>query len=346
MGDNKTNLFGTLINGGIDLLGNFLGYKSNKNTNKSNYEIAQMNNQFNEKMLQKQMDYNTDMWNKQNAYNTPEQQRKRFEAAGLNPYMMLGNIQAGQAGSVGGVNPPTAQPVTMQPFQPDFSGLGQAVQSYVANRIVEKRNNASIAVDDAKAEQIRIENDYKAAELVSQIMERLENTRNVKAKRIYQSIMNNYAEEQFSSDIKFKNRQIESIEADIRSKNVDIAIKQFELDGLPKQFQLQLAAMSADVLLAKAQTKMSNAQAKTELQKMYKTFFETKGIKINNRILERSADSIVEKADKENKATYWNTASGIVGPIASGLLGFGLGRLGHTLDTRGGRKIVTYQKLE
>lgn len=286
----------SLIGGVFDLIGNGLNSASQNSTNRANYRIAQMNNEFNERMLQKQMDYNTQMWEKENAYNTPAEQRKRYEEAGINPYMALGNIQSGQAGSAGGVNPPTASPVAMQPNQFDFGGVGQAVQSYVANRIVEKRNDAAISVDDAKAEQIRIENDYKAAELVSQIMERMENARNTKAKRVYQSIMNNYADEQFSSDIKFRNRQIQSIEADVRSKNVDTAIKEFQLQGLPQQFQLTLAAMSADILLKKAQTKMTNAQTKSEMQKMFKTFFETKGIKINNRILERSADSIVEKS--------------------------------------------------
>lgn len=288
-----------LIGGGVNLLGNLLGWKSNKDTNSSNYAIAQMNNAYNERMLQKEMDYNTRMWRMQNEYNTPAAQRKRYEAAGINPYMALGNIQAGQAGSAGGVKTPSAQPVTMQPFQPDFGGIGQAAQNYFANRLAEKRNDAAIAVDDEKASQLRIENQYKAAELITQIMERIEKTHDTKSKRIYQQIMNNYADEMFGSDIKVKQRQAESIEADIKSKNVDTALKELQLAGFPQQFQLQLAAMSADILLKSAQAKMTKQQTIHEVQKMFKTFAETRGIKLNNRILERSADSIVNKAHTE-----------------------------------------------
>lgn len=302
-----------LVSGGSDLLSNLLGWKSNKDTNKTNYDIAQMNNQFNERMLQKEMDYNTQMWHMQNDYNTPSSQRARYEAAGINPYMALGNIQSGQAGSVGGVKTPSAQPVTMQPFQPDFSGIGQAAQNYFANRLAEKRNDAAIAVDDEKASQLRIENQYKAAELVTQIMERIQKTHDIKAKRMYQQIMNNYADEMFGSDIKVKQRQADSIEADVKAKNVDTALKELQLAGFPQQFQMQLAAMSADILLKSEQTKMTKQQTVHEIQKMFKTFAETSGIKINNRILERSADSIVDKAkyDVFKGHTLQSTAAGI-----------------------------------
>lgn len=288
-----------LISGGANLLGNLFGWKSNKDTNKSNYDIAQMNNEFNERMLQKEMDYNTEMWHMQNDYNTPSAQRSRYEAAGINPYMALGNIQSGQAGSAGGVKTPSAQPVTMQPFRPDFGGIGQAAQNYFANRLAQKRNDAAIAVDDERASQLRIENQYKAAELVTQIMERIEKTHDTKAKRIYQQIMNNYADEMFGSDIKVKQRQAESIEADVKAKNVDTALKELQLAGFPQQFQLQLASMSADILLKSAQAKMTKQQTIHEVQKMFKTFAETRGIKLNNSILERSADSIVNKAHTE-----------------------------------------------
>lgn len=302
-----------LVSGGANILANILGRKSNKDTNKSNYHIAQLNNEFNERMLQKQMDYNTDMWNKENAYNTPEQQRKRFEAAGLNPYMMLGNIQAGQAGSVGGVNPPTAQPVTMQPFHPDFSGIAQAAQSYVANRIQEKMAIADIELKEQEADHVRIENKYTAAKAIEMINNLKQDVTSKRLKNYYQQIQNRYAADMFSSDINYKRNQVLSIEADVRAKNVDIAIKVLQLQGFPQQFQLQLASMSADILLKSAQTKMTKQQTVHEIQKMFKTFVETRGIKINNRILERSADSIVDKAkyDVFKGHTLQSTAAGI-----------------------------------
>lgn len=285
-----------LIGGASSLISNIFGKKNNDKSNEQNLKIAQMNNQWNERMMQKQMDYNYSMWQKQNAYNDPSAQRARMQAAGFNPYMALGQIGSGTAGSVGGVNTPSAQSVTVQPYQPDFSGIGQAAQSYVANRIASKQAESVVSVNEEEANQLRIENQYKATQLVSEIMERMENTRNTKAKRIYQGIMNNYADEQFSSDIQLKNRQIQSIEADVRAKSVDTAIKELELAGFPKQFQLTLASMTADILLKSAQTKQTKQQTVHEVQKMLKTYEEKNNIKINNSILRRSAENIVNKS--------------------------------------------------
>lgn len=94
-----------------------------------------MNNAFNEKMFDKQVAYNkemyqqqlgdqwkfyndskqnawdlvanqqqfqTDMWNKNNEYNSASAQRERFEAAGLNPYMMMNGGSAGTAQTMSG----------------------------------------------------------------------------------------------------------------------------------------------------------------------------------------------------------------------------------------------------
>lgn len=308
-----------LIGGASSLIGNIFGKKSNDNANETNLRIAQMNNQWNERMLQKEMDYNFEMWQKQNDYNDPSAQRARMQAAGFNPYMALGQIGSGTAGSVGGVKTPSAQPVTVQPYQPDFSGIGQAAQSYVSNRIASKQAESVVSVNEAEANQLRIENQYKATQLVSEIMERMENTRNTKAKRIYQGIMNNYADEQFSSDIQLKNRQIQSIEADVRAKSVDTAIKELELAGFPKQFQLTLASMSADILLKSAQTKQTKQQTIHEVQKMFKTFEEKNNFKINNSILERTAKFIVDKAkfDVFKGHTLQSTAAGLGYTIGS-----------------------------
>lgn len=44
-------------------------------------------------------EFNLDMWNRQNAYNTPAEQMKRFKDAGLNPNLIYGQGNSGNAGS-------------------------------------------------------------------------------------------------------------------------------------------------------------------------------------------------------------------------------------------------------
>ena len=57
-------------------------------TNKANMELAQY-----------QYSKDLEMWNKQNDYNSPQQQMERFAEAGLNPNLIYGQGNAGNATS-------------------------------------------------------------------------------------------------------------------------------------------------------------------------------------------------------------------------------------------------------
>lgn len=133
----------SVISGGASLIGGLLGFKSNSDTNAQNMRIAQMNNEFNERMMQKQMDYNTTMWNKQNAYNDPSAQVARYQAAGLNPYLMMSNGgTAGAATAANGVNPPTADQTGKQ--MPN-TALGDAIAQAGSNAVMFGQQAAQIS---------------------------------------------------------------------------------------------------------------------------------------------------------------------------------------------------------
>lgn len=61
-----------------------------------------------EHMYERQVADNIAFWNLQNAYNSPQEQMKRFQAAGLNPHLIYGQ---GNAGNAGPVPTPDVQPV-------------------------------------------------------------------------------------------------------------------------------------------------------------------------------------------------------------------------------------------
>ena len=86
------------VNAGASLLGGIFSYFGQKSANAAALERMREQNSFAERM-----------WNEGNAYNTPYEQRKRYEAAGINPYLALGNIQAGNA--QGSVTPAPPAPV-------------------------------------------------------------------------------------------------------------------------------------------------------------------------------------------------------------------------------------------
>lgn len=299
------------VGGFGSLLDNLFGSNNQSSANATNVHLAQLNNQFNERMMEKQMDYNLEMWNKQNAYNTPAEQMKRLKDAGINPYMALGSVQSGQAGSVGGINPAQGTPSRVEAYQPDFSGIGQAVQNYVSNRIMQDTANADIGVKNQQEEQLRIENQYKEAQLAAQVMELSERAKNWKEKNFAQRIENKYLDEQFSSDILESKRRSALIEQQTRSQLIDQAIQRVHLANLPKQYSLQFSATMANTALAVAQGDLTMKQAMHELKKEAKTIEETTKQRLDIDLLNRTFASLVQKANAESKGS--NLLQGVTG---------------------------------
>lgn len=287
----------SIIEAGAGLVGTALGFGSNQSTNKTNMKIAQMNNEFNERMLQKQMDYNTEMWNKQNEYNSASSQVQRLRDAGLNPNLMMDGGSAGTAGSVGGVNPPTATPVTMQPY--DFSGLGSAFQNAVA--LAEQRR-----VNSAQIDHVMADAQLKRTQQMTSIMDAIANTKNKNAQsKLFEALESterqmlgaNYAESLARTD-NFRQQTKNAYQQGLLLSK--------ELAIFDERNRVQVSNMIADTLLKTENMKMSKQERIHEVQKMLKTNAETQGIKLSNDIAKRSATAIVDRAYNDE---YWSRYS-------------------------------------
>ena len=123
------------VTAGASLLGGVLGYFGQKSANAEAL-----------KRMREQNDFAERMWNKGNEYNTPYEQRKRYELAGINPYLALGNIQAGNA--QGSVTPAPPAPVGNAGA---FLGAGanQAVNTYMQNQLLSSQVEKNLAEADA-----------------------------------------------------------------------------------------------------------------------------------------------------------------------------------------------------
>ena len=128
-------LLETGITAGTSLIGGVLGYFGQKSANAEAL-----------KRMREQNDFVERMWNKGNEYNTPYEQRKRYELAGINPYLALGNIQAGNA--QGSVTPAPPAPVGNAGA---FLGAGanQAVNAYLQNQLISSQVEKNLADADA-----------------------------------------------------------------------------------------------------------------------------------------------------------------------------------------------------
>lgn len=109
---------------------------------------------FQQKMWEQQKAYNEEMWNKQNQYNSPANQKKLYEDAGFNPYLMM----TGSSSSVASA-PQIAQ------YQNPNTSYSDMVQNLVGN--ISQSMQMSIANQELKNK--RLENDYLNATLVDRI---------------------------------------------------------------------------------------------------------------------------------------------------------------------------------
>ena len=159
----------SLIGAGASLVGNLLGFGSNKSANQTNLEIARQNNEMQYKMFKEQLAYNEDMWNKQNAYNDPSAQVQRLLAAGINPSAVFGAGSVSEAGSLQAPSAPSLQQAHVNPFTPDLSGVGDAVNAFFDNQLKNKQIKA-LGLDN-EGKQIDLQ--FKASQLMLNIYEQI-----------------------------------------------------------------------------------------------------------------------------------------------------------------------------
>ena len=114
---------GAIISAAGSVLGSVLNAKSNANNNALQQQLVQ----------------------DANAYNTPANQMQRFQDAGLNPYMMLGQVNAGNQTSVASTNPTD--------YSSGIQGVGNA-----ANTLIQAASAGSqIDVNNATVEKTKSE---------------------------------------------------------------------------------------------------------------------------------------------------------------------------------------------
>ena len=133
---------GAIIAGASSILGSMLNAKSNANNNALQQQLVQ----------------------DANAYNTPVMQMQRFQNAGLNPYMMLGQVNAGNQTSVATTNPTD--------YSSGVQGVGNAantlIQAASANSQIEV-NKATIAKTESETALNQIDAQTRAAENAARI---------------------------------------------------------------------------------------------------------------------------------------------------------------------------------
>ena len=272
---------------------------STNKTNKTNMAINQMNNEFNAAEAEKSRQFQLDMWNRENEYNSASSQRQRLSEAGLNPYLMMNGGNAGVASSSGSTSPATAAPPLAMQRQ-DFSGLSNTLSSALQIANQTKETNANVqtlqsqkSLFDAQANSILSNVDWW--KLGPEYKKWSQMTGLARAGLQFQTDRQNLRNMEWSGHLVQAQRL--GVLLDNKSK---VILNKYLDEGQ----RLQLDLMASQYYDSMASGHLKYQQAKSEITKRLVMAAEAKGLQIDNKIAEETADSYMKALDAEYAASY------------------------------------------
>lgn len=332
LGSAGSSLLGGIFGASSQSSANSANLAAVRETNKANYQIAQMNNEFNEKQTDKMLAWQRKQWEDTNAYNSASSQVQRLKAAGLNPYLMTNGGSAGSATAMGGTTPTRADSVQLQAGHVDPVTSGQFLADATTNAL---NGYLNYKEKTAQIKQIEIDNKTRLAENINKIYNTMADTMSKKTANAYQQIQNEIALAT-KDDVKdmVRNQADQSMyETQFKAQQLTTQYLQNEmlrvqLAYLPQEKRVALSNVMADTALKAAQTaKTSKEAAKiaedtisaklgNEITRVQKDdiidITKNTAKKIHN---EAVAGGVVDGADRWYK--FWNAASAPLSPIGA-----------------------------
>lgn len=282
-------VLGGIIAAGASLAGNAIGASSQNKANQTNIDINRENNAFNAEQAQIQRDWQEKMWGMNNSYNSPNAMISR----GLNPFVQGSAAMAGsKSPASGGAAASAAPPPSVQAFRPDFSDVGSALASMAQARAAMLNAEQNVALTPYKIDQIRGATDYRNIG-VGESGYWNESTGRESA------LLDQSKEYQELKNMEFAGRLTQAQESQIL---LDAEAQQILNKYLDEQQQADLFIKGQTLANLYAQGVLTEAQYKTEMAKAVKLSVETNGLRIQNRIAEETADSLIYANIQANRA--------------------------------------------
>lgn len=251
-------------------VGAYLNYKGQKKANETNQDLAR-----------EQMAYQTSERLAAQQYNTPEAQRARFEAAGINPYLALSQIDAG---STQAMSAPGFSPVENEGLGDVLSQLGQAPEK-VINSV---QGVQQIQAQKEAVKQARIESLYKERNIIAELQNKQADTKLKLASKdvndaqkavlkqqehdlAYQIRMHEIDADYHEQYVKSRNSKEENLARLAYEQQVGQYLQnnyqQMVNDVFPALSAVQIQSLKAQTSQAYAAANLSNKMSETEIEK-------------------------------------------------------------------------------
>lgn len=291
-------LFDAIASSVGNLTDNIFGTVNQNHQNKVNLRLMREQNDFNAKQAQLQRDWQEDMWNKNNEYNSPEAMISR----GLNPFVGSSAGAGVSRSPASGGAAATAAPVpSMQAFKPNFSNVFQSLASLAQA----KASNAAAAESGARANQVDT-----VTPLLSDYYRGLTNWKNLaigesgywnKTTGRLSAALDQSTEAQNLKNAQFAERISAAQETQILLNSEAQRVMNKYMD---QNQQADLFIKAQTLTNLRAQGSLTEQQIQTELQRAILLSAEASGQKIDNRVAEQTAKSLVKAANASNELQY------------------------------------------
>lgn len=162
---------GYLLGAAANLFGGVLNWFGQKDTNRTNVQMARETNEFNERLVDKQNAAAAAESEKQRAYESATSQVARLRAAGMSKAGALGAINGAGGYTPAPVNVSQAQSPQIQAPVMDFSGVANALQG-MAQLHEQKRVNTAV-INNTKQNTLKQEQETRKEELEANAQELL-----------------------------------------------------------------------------------------------------------------------------------------------------------------------------
>lgn len=300
-------LLETGITAGTSLIGGVLGYFGQKSANAEAL-----------KRMREQNDFVERMWNKGNEYNTPYEQRKRYELAGINPYLALGNIQAGNA--QGSVTPAPPAPVGNAGA---FLGAGanQAVNAYLQNQLISSQVEKNLADADA----VRTDTPFIGRRNEADIASTEAGTENTRTRTELDRVNTLVAtanldriKQMTPVEVKLMQANAENVTANTSLTKLQERVQDWEFRNIKpleaQELKARISQAYAMIGYFVAQGRLSNAQAGLVAKMTLTEIQREKGVRLDNMLKDddyakREAQFWTDMENKRAQTRYLNSQS-------------------------------------
>ena len=311
LSDNQLTGIGVGINAASGLIGGGISAIANRRAQKRAIKFAREQMAWNANEAQKNRDFQVDMFNKTNDWNSAYAQRKRLEAAGLNPYLMLDGGNAGTASSASGDSASYSSMPNFAP--PDLSIVSNGLSS-AADKITDfATRRAEIRSQNAKATIDEIDGLTRGLKNLSEIgVNNSVRDKNILERQMTEFMLD-FNREIRQTRIDSEREQLKILQSEAAHEAVTLAMAEIDLVNYPEQKRLELENFSATIYSAYASGYLSYKQAEAAVaQKLYLDA-QAEGQRITNNVARNTADSLIGfmvAQNRSNQGYYMSDPNG------------------------------------